>query len=517
MFRRHLTPSEPNIFESFENLLPQKKVYELNNKSSWHNLFREHVMFAIDEQPFSELYNITFGRPNAPIRILMSMMILKEGYGWSDAELFEQCRYNILVMNSLGLSNISDEVPTESTYYDLRKKIYEYQTETGEDLTGNMFEQITQAQAKAFSVKADWIRMDSKLVGSDIANCSRLQLVISCLQVFYKSINKKKELLIRIDTQDREELEKMTKQSSGQMVYKMKNNEKEEYLQKLGWMLARLLKKFDEGDSEKYKIIRRLFEEQYNKGSGKIELKQTKEVSSDAIQSPFDEEATYRKKADKKVKGYNVNVTETCNEEGLNLITGVEVEGANYSDNDFLKKAVEQAERVAGKVKEISADGAYNSESNEEFAEGGEKKLHLSGIQGKAGQYELEKQDDGNLKIIDKGSGREFIAVKYRNGKYKIEEDRIKRKYFTEAHIASYNRRKKVEALEKKVRERRCNVEATIFQECYHLRKDKAKYRGKFKMKLWATARAAYVNLVRIKNYIEDLNSNNWEMEFKFA
>jgi len=516
MFRRHLTPTEPSLYESFNNVLPRNKVKELNNQTSWHNIFRQYVTFAIDEEPFSELYNVTFGRPNAPIRILMAMMILKEGFGWSDSELFEQCRFNLLVMNALGLSNISDEVPTESTYYYLRQKIYERQAETGEDMIGNMFEKLTRAQAKIFSVKADWIRMDSKLVGSNIANCSRLQLIISCLQVFYKSIKEEPTLLNKIDAADREELEKMTKQSSGQIVYKMQNEEKIEYLQETGLILERLIRIFEEGDSDKYKIIKRIFEEQYNKGSKKTELKNSKEVSSDALQSPYDEEAAYRKKAGKKVKGYSVNVTETCNEEGLNLITSVQVEGANYSDNAFLKEAVEQAERVVGEVREISADGAYNSDSNEELA-GDEKKLHLSGIQGKAGKYDLEQQEDGSLKATDKETGCEFKAVEYKESKYKIEGDGIKTKYINEEHIASFKRRRKVEDLDSKVRNRRCNVEATIFQECYHLRKDKTKYRGKFKMKLWANARAAYVNLVRIKNYIEEISSNESEIGLKYA
>jgi len=43
------------------------------------------------------------------------MLVLKEGYGWSDAQLFEECRFNILTMRALGMMNLNDEVPTEST------------------------------------------------------------------------------------------------------------------------------------------------------------------------------------------------------------------------------------------------------------------------------------------------------------------------------------------------------------------------------------------------------------------
>jgi len=34
------------------------------------------------------------------------MMILKEGFGWSDGKLFEECNFNILVMKALGLEPV---------------------------------------------------------------------------------------------------------------------------------------------------------------------------------------------------------------------------------------------------------------------------------------------------------------------------------------------------------------------------------------------------------------------------
>ena len=62
------------------------------------------------------------------------MLILKEGFGTSDSELYEASMFNILVMNALGLSNASDEVPVESTYYDFKKKLFGYQPKTGRSL-----------------------------------------------------------------------------------------------------------------------------------------------------------------------------------------------------------------------------------------------------------------------------------------------------------------------------------------------------------------------------------------------
>ena len=121
------------------------------------------------------VFDPDIGRPNAPIRHLVSMMILKEGFGWSDAQLFEQCRFNILVMRALGLVNLTDEVPVESTYYLFKQALYAYQLKTGRDLVGETFLSLTKTQAKALGVLGQQIRMDSKLIGSNIALCCRLQ------------------------------------------------------------------------------------------------------------------------------------------------------------------------------------------------------------------------------------------------------------------------------------------------------------------------------------------------------
>ena len=105
--------------------------------------FYQHVTSKIDEDVFSVLFDAEIGRPNAPIRQVFAMMIMKEGFGWSDAQLFEHCRFNVLVMRALGLMNLSDEAPTESTYYLFKQSLYTYQLKTGRDLVGEIFSSLT--------------------------------------------------------------------------------------------------------------------------------------------------------------------------------------------------------------------------------------------------------------------------------------------------------------------------------------------------------------------------------------
>jgi len=78
----------------------------LDDPSGWHNLFYTDVVRRIDEGIFSVLFDDKMGRPNASVRELIGMIILQEGNGWSDEQLFEQCRFNVLVMRALGKGNI---------------------------------------------------------------------------------------------------------------------------------------------------------------------------------------------------------------------------------------------------------------------------------------------------------------------------------------------------------------------------------------------------------------------------
>ena len=224
MFRRSAPSSQPDLFSSFESHFKGSKQAQLNDPSAWHNVFYAHITCKIDEDVFSVLFDREQGRPNASVRRLVSMMILKEGFGWSDAQLFEHCGFNILVMRALGLMNLSDEVPVASTYYLFKQSVYAYGLQTGRNLIGETFFSLTKTQAKVFGVTGDQVRMDSKLIGANIATCCRLQLVVGCLQAFWGSLDKgAKE---RLCAADREVLDALLKVKPHQVGYPLSSAEK---------------------------------------------------------------------------------------------------------------------------------------------------------------------------------------------------------------------------------------------------------------------------------------------------
>ena len=117
MLKKSSKEHQLDMFSSPVSHFSGKSQSDYENPNGWHNLFRKEVVNRIDEELFRPLFSESQGRPNAPIRVLIGMMVLKEAFGLSDEKIFEDCRYNLLYRSALGLLNLNDSLPTESTYY----------------------------------------------------------------------------------------------------------------------------------------------------------------------------------------------------------------------------------------------------------------------------------------------------------------------------------------------------------------------------------------------------------------
>ena len=71
-------------------------------------------------------------------------------------------------------------------------------------------------------------------------------------------------------------------------------------------------------------------------------------------------------------------------------------------------------------------------------------------------------------------------------------------RYFGRDQIDKAKTRREVESIPFEERKKRNNVEATIFQYCFHTRNNKTRYRGLIKHKMQALARCAWINMRRL-------------------
>jgi len=503
MYRPTDESPQVNLFTSGGSLFRGKSLKLYQDPTAWHNQFRNQVTMQIDEGLFKPLYSSGKGTPNASIRVLISMMVLKEAEGMSDEKLFENCRFNMLIRSALGLINADDLIPTESTYYLFRKNVNEYAKEGNENLFDTVFASITKKQCLEFNVSGKRVRMDSKLLGSNIAWLSRYELVHETLRLFYREVKKTG----RIGSEIEEELDQLLKFKGNKVVYTSTSDELKTKLQELGELIYKVLPLFSSAKSAHYAILERVFHEQFRIDEAKLVITRNKEeISAKSIQSPHDTDCDFRNKDGNKVKGYSFNATESCDDKGLNLIGDVKMKEVTASDVEFLQEGVEKAEKIySDKTENIHADGAYHSPDNQAFCAEKGINLYLHAIQGAKSRYQLDLSENGELTVLDTKT-REFLAVTKIRGKNNEQKWRVKTdkgyRYFTQKEIDTSKVRKKIEETPVEVLQKRNNVEATIFQIGYHYPNAKSRYRGLTKHQMWADMRCLWVNFVRILKFI---------------
>lgn len=350
-------------FYSLKNFLTPKLWEQLSN--SWAATFYEEVFSRIDEKLFAELYSDKDSRPNVPVNVLVALEILKSGYGWSDEELYEQAKYNLQVRLALGLHNLNEDIFTERTIYNFRRRVREYAKDTGINLMQKVFEQITDAQLKALALETGWQRMDSTQVLSNLARMTRLELMVSVLQAVHKQLGEPDQKLVE------KRWEPYLEGKPHQVCFKIPTRETKDHLLTIGRELDRLEKKLSENaqESEALPLIRRVLEEQYRREpEGTLQLRPGKEIKTNSLQSPHDLEATYRVKGGREFRGgYVVNVSETADAENpIQLITDVQVEPNQTDDAELLEKSLDdQAERDI-EVEKVTTDGGYTGPKGEQ-------------------------------------------------------------------------------------------------------------------------------------------------------
>lgn len=504
MFQKSPSSIQHDLFTSNQTLLSGKSLKMYEEESAWHNVFRRQVTMRIDEQLFSPLYSEGTGSPNASIRVMIAMMVLKEAQGLSDEKLFEDCRFNMLTRSAAGLLKVDDVVPTESTYYLFRKQVAEYANQGKGNLFDLVFSQVSKDQSVEFNVSGKRVRMDSKLLGSNIAWLSRYELVHETLRLFYKQIKGSDDL--EKSTEDK--LDRLLKLKGNKVVYILSTEDVKARFVELGQVISELLPLFSNSSIPAYKTLEQVFEEQFEMGEDKMVLVRKKEsISAKSIQSPHDTDCHYRNKDGNKVKGYSINVTESCDDDqGLNLISSVDVKPVSTSDVAFFEEGIKKSQDVfPDKTEDVHADGAYHSPGNQQFCIDNDIDLHLHAIQGAKGRYELAVLEGGSLSVLDTNTNT-YPEVTKIKGKNDIEKWRIKTdngyRYFTQKDIDTSIIRNKIAQEPIEVLQKRNNVEATIFQIGYHYTNAKSRYRSLAKHQMWANIRSLWVNFVRVLKYL---------------
>jgi hypothetical protein len=531
MFRSNKRHQQPALFSSV-SALPEKRRQRL--ETSWAGTFRAQLFSRIKEDVFSVLYAGEPSRPNTPVNVLVSLDILKAGFGWSDDELYDHFLYDLQVRYAVGYESLDDGDFELRTLYNFRRRLSQYNLAQGTNLLERAFVDITDQQITALAVATGQQRMDSTQIASNIVWMSRLQLAVEALQRLHRLLNE-------ADRQRYADLvAPYVGETAGHYVYRVKGwSATGEQLQPVGQALYRLLQAMAQGYSQEpaYQVAVRLFAEQFQVVAETAQAKPNDGISASSLQSLDDVEATYREKNHVPHKGYVANVTETCAPDNpLQLITAVQVAPNSTEDSALLVAALpELKQRTA--LDTLHTDGAYGGPQSDVVLREQQVALIQTAITGPRpstimmhlADFAISQDAQGialavtcpqgqRVPVLADPTAQRFIVdfpaatcalcPLYVAGHCPPQPDHRRRSfrlYFTQADVDKAQRHRRSRAAGADGHNWRAAIEATIRSVKHPFPAAKLPVRGLFRVTCMIIATAAMTNVRRIQRYVADL------------
>lgn len=527
MFRKNKRIQQPLLLSDV-NGLPERTRQRL--EASWAGTFRREVFERIDEVRFAVLYSAKDSRPNVPVNVLLGLDILKSGRNWTDEEMYEHFLFDLQVRHALGCDNFGEGDCELRTIYNFRRRLAEHFLKTGENLVNQAFEQITDAQMAGLGLKTDQQRLDSTMVLSNIADHSRLELLIQVIQRLWR--------VLGVADQERHQAlcQPYVKESAGQYTYRLKGRAVVwEHIRLVGEVLQRLLLEMRAAYAQEpiYGVAQRFFEENFVVEDASLRAKENKDIGPGCLQSVDDVEATYRKKTNRAYKGFVANIAETCNPENpVQLIDQVQVAANQVSDIELLKSGIPHLKERTG-VAAVVTDGGYVSPTVDEVLRDQQVRQITTGLTGTLpdhregrlafSDFEITLDQAGEVSRVSCPAGQPAQIEATASGKsYRLTfatQDCQTCPFFLQGQCPvevkrdqcgfslpkdraqSAHRRWLFERHKQEARNLRTAVEATVYQLKHKWAKGKVRVRGLFRVTVTVIGAAFSVNLRRIAAY----------------
>ena len=254
--------------------------------------FYTNVTSKIDETIFTPLFKPdNRGAPNAFIRVIIAITIIKESFGSSDEDLFDKCQFDLPVHKALGLVSLCDVTPSIDTYYLLRRCIFEYENQYDVNLIEKNFEQLTSDQLSTFKISGKSVRMDSKLIDSNIAWYSRFDIIYNTFRWFVKSLGDRRMILLNLRL--RKQMLLFLEKDAQKTVCRLNSETLGEKISSLSELIYQVLKRLAETTTG-YDLLHRVFHEQYEVVKGEVILHPKEDITARSVQNHNDPDAAYQ-------------------------------------------------------------------------------------------------------------------------------------------------------------------------------------------------------------------------------
>jgi len=503
--------NQPELFSFESQLLDNEQLKSLNKTPE--KAFHDLIFTNINESDYKVLFSSKGSRPNAAVNILIAALILKERKSFSYDELMASIAFDLRTKAALGLSSIDYKPFSRATIFNFQNRLSDYELQTGINLLENTFDNLTAEQLKKLKIKTNIQRSDSSLISSNIRKYSRVQLIIEALLRLSRLFDDDDKAVLS------EQIKPYSKIGSQKYVYGLKSSDLTHELKKLGELYYAIHQqvKIKYVDTDEFRVFKRVYDEHFTVIEGDAKVKDSKELNSSMLQSPDDEDATYRKKRDQESKGFTVNATETANPDNdIQLLTDIAVNKNNIDDSKILEDRTDKLIKKTPDLEEMHTDGGYGSEGVDKKMEENDITLITTAVRGRESKIEktiTQNPENGEEYTVKcpyqevksaptkKRNKATFDTNKCKSCPLKEDCNIYKAKgkyYFTHSDYLKNKRNSSIYKIPKERRKIRPNVEATIKEFKGKTQAGKLKVRGIFKTSLFAFAMGISINFGRI-------------------
>lgn len=127
-------------------------------------------------------------RPNVPVNMMVSLLLIKEIEHLSDEKLIESLCFDQRMHYALGITDIDEERICINTLTNFRNRLLTYEQETGVDLLKEEIRAIILKLVDKYNINTELTRMDSFMISDRYKYLSRVELAFTLIKKAAKEL-----------------------------------------------------------------------------------------------------------------------------------------------------------------------------------------------------------------------------------------------------------------------------------------------------------------------------------------
>lgn len=248
-------------------LLSNDQIIKLKNSREYE--FFRFINENIPVDIFSPLYQNVASRPNAPIRAMVSALILRRYNEWTYEELMREIEFNILTRTALGLFDIFTIPFSLATIFNFQNKILDYYIEKGINLMIEVYDQLVKINKKKLARENRNSLLNSLHAYKDLKYEYNIQALVEILKRIYAVFSEPDKILYK------DEMSRYSKKASSKYIANIKPDEIHEEIHLLKNVYCLLHKNMDKYIREQkiYEHFDRVFNKHFEIINGEFAIK----------------------------------------------------------------------------------------------------------------------------------------------------------------------------------------------------------------------------------------------------